>query len=231
MVYINYGYTSVADPSSVEDIPAHLRTFNVLEPEGPDALSTVASIAANNENFYTAIYACVFQRAHALRAFCQDTSGRPFSTMLTCIPTAYYALRHMGSLPAYWIGKPLLVVNSNVSWAQYGPLFDLEQLPRAWDLAERAGAPPAQVDARRSNRLWLIEMMWRDIFENDVAGNGPWFSAPRVLARIKHLPDIDSRIPELRAIYERAHERQHASAKMPPEILFAAWPSTSRTSQ
>jgi glycosyltransferase involved in cell wall biosynthesis len=230
MVYLNYGYTSVADPSSVEDIPAHLRTFNVLEPEGPDTLKTVASIAANNENFYTAIYACVFQRAHALRAFCQDTSGRPFSTMLTCIPTAYYALWHMGNLPAYWIGKPLLVVNSNVSWAQYGPLFDLEQLPRAWDLAERAGAPSAEVDARRSNRLWLIEMMWRDIFENDVAANGPWFSARRVLTRIKHLPGIDSKIAELRAIYERAHERRHPSAETRPEILFAAWPPTSPTS-
>ena len=143
--------------------------------------------------------------------------------MLTCIPTSYYVLHYMPEEAAYWIGEPSLVVNSNVSWVDYGPLFDLEQLPRAWDLAERNGADPTAVDRRRANRLWLVAMMWKDIFENDRAGNSPWFSAPRVLTRLKHLPQIEKYIPEMREIYGRAYLGGHPAATMPPESLFSAF--------
>ena len=67
----------------------------------------------------------------------------------------------MADEPAYWIGEPSLVVNSNVSWQDYGVLLELEQLPRTWDLAERMGTPPGEVDRRRANRLWLVELMWK----------------------------------------------------------------------
>lgn len=223
LIYLNYGYTSVSDPLSVVDLNAFLTNYNVLEPSAPDELGTVSSLATKSENFYTAIYSHVYRRDHALRAYCQDTSGRAFSTMLSCIPTAYYVLHFMARSQAYWIGEPALVVNSNVSWAPYGPLFDLEQLPRAWDLAEMMGASPNEVDIRRSNRLWLVEMMWRDIFDKDLAGNSAYFSARRVLSRLKHLPALDQRIPEMKAIYERAREKGHPSARLPSDELFLAW--------
>jgi len=87
------------------------------------------------------------------------------------------------------------------------------------------GTAAAAVDTRRSNRLWLVEMMWRDIFENDVANNSPYFSAARVLTRLKHLPTIDERIPEMSAIYRRAYANGHPAAILPPEALFSAWPT------
>ena len=34
--------------------------------------------------------------------------------------------------------------------------------------------------------------------------NSPYFSAPRVLMRLKHLPEIEARIPQMREIYTRA---------------------------
>jgi hypothetical protein len=126
--------------------------------------------------------------------------------------------------PAYWIGDPSLVVNSNVSWVDYGTLFDLEQLPRAWDLAERNGANQGAVDRRRANRLWLVAMMWKEIFENDRANNSPYFNAARVLMRLKHLPEIDAYVPDMHRIYVKAHEAGHPAAGMPPSELFSAFP-------
>jgi glycosyltransferase involved in cell wall biosynthesis len=226
LVYLNYGYTSEPNPLGITDLPAFLDAYNVLEPAGPDEMSTARQLAAKCENFYTAIYSHAYRRDHAMRAYCQDTSGRPFSTMLTCIPTAYYVLHQMPDEAAFWIGEPSLVVNSNVSWIDYGPLFDLEQLPRAWDLAERNGCDPAAVDRRRANRLWLVAMMWKDMFENDRAGNSPYFDAARVLMRLKHLPEIDTYIPELYGIYARAHAAGHPAARMPASELFKAFPGS-----
>jgi hypothetical protein len=101
-----------------------------------------------------------------------------------------------------------------------------------WDLAERAGADAAEVDRRRSNRLWLIEMMWRDMFANDGAGNQAFFDPERVLMRVKHLDAVDKLIPSLRKIYEEAHLRGEPAARKPTDEIFAAWASgPSRTSE
>jgi glycosyltransferase involved in cell wall biosynthesis len=223
LVYMNYGYTSEPTPDQVEDLDKFLDEFNVLQPSCPDELGTVVNIAAKTENFYTAIYSHVYRRDHAMRAYCQDTSGRIFSTMRACIPTAYYVLHNMADAPAYWIGEQALVVNSNVSWADYGALLDLEHLPAAWDLAERMGCPAEQVDMRRANRLWLVEMMWRDMFENDKAGNSSYISARRVIMRLRHLPEFEKHVTEFRRIYTVAHKAGNPAAALAPSILFGAF--------
>ncbi len=220
LIYMNYGYTSEKDPGTVTDFDVFLSNFNILEPAGPDEVATVKALAAKCENFYTAIYSHVYRRDHGMRSYCQDTSERPFSTMLSCIPTSYYTLHYMADASAYWIGEPSLVVNSNVSWQAYGTLLDLEQLPRAWDLAERMGCPPQEVDRRRANRLWLVELMWREIFEDDRAGNAAYFSAARVLMRLKHLDGFSKHIAAFRAIYTKAHDAGHPAARQDPSRLF-----------
>lgn len=223
LIYLNYGYTSEANPSSVTDIPSFLASYNLLERAGPDEFAPVKAIAAKCENFFTAIYSHVYRRDHALRSYCQDTSGRIFSTMLSCVPTAYYVLNYMADEPAYWVGEPALVVNSNVSWQEYGVLLELEQLPRTWDLAERMGTPADQVDRRRANRLWLVEMMWKEVFENDKAGNSAYFSPSRSLMRLKHLPEIDKHIPQFASIYDRAYRTGHPAASLSTNELFSAF--------
>ncbi|MDJ0447112.1 DUF4214 domain-containing protein [Methylocystis sp. JR02] len=223
LIYMNYGYSSEQDPGSIADLQAYLDGYNVLEPAGPDEAAPVKRLAAKCENFFTAIYSHVYRRDHGIRSYCQDTSGRIFATMRACVPTAYYVLNYMADEPAYWIGTPSLVVNSNVSWAAYGPMLDLEHLPRSWDLAERVGCDPADVDRRRANRLWLVEMMWRDIFENDTVGNSAYCSAPRILMRLKHLKALSERIPEMRKIYEGAYAAGQFGALWKPEELFAAF--------
>lgn len=223
LVYMNYGYTTESDPAKVVDPVAFLDNFNVLQEAGPDDLGTVAALAAKTENFYTAIYSHVYRRDHAIRAYCQDTSGRIFATMRACIPTTAYVLSQMGAAPAYWIGEQMLVVNSNVSWAAYGPMLDLEHLPEAWDMAERIGCPQVEVDYRRANRLWLVEMMWRQLFQNDSAGNGAYISAERVLLRLQHLDEIFRFVPALRSIYEEAYRANSPAARLEPAILFSAF--------
>jgi tetratricopeptide (TPR) repeat protein len=223
LIYLNYGYSSEDNPANVTDLTAFLDGYNVLQPSCPDEVAPVKRLAAKTENFYTAIYAQVYRRDHALRAYGQDTSGRIFSTMLTCVPTAYYVLNYMAEEPGYWVGEPALVVNSNVSYTDYVALLDLEHLPRAWDLAERMGADPGEVDRRRSNRLWLVKLMWQQIFENDATGNSAYLSPSRVLTRLKHLPELDEHIGEFMAIYRRARDAGHPAATIPTEILFAAF--------
>lgn len=223
LVYMNYGYTSEPTPDNVQDLDAFLDAFNVLQPPCPDEEGDVASIAAKTENFYTAIYSHVYRRDHALRSYCQDTSGRIFATMRSCIPTTCYVLGEMPNAPAYWIGEPALVVNSNVSWADYGPMLDLEHLPESWDMAERIGCPVEQVDMRRSNRLWLVEMMWRQLFEDDRVGNINFISAPQVIMRLRHLPEFEKYVPDFKRIYAEAHDKANPAAAMPPETLFRAF--------
>jgi glycosyltransferase involved in cell wall biosynthesis len=226
LIYLNYGYSSEQNPANVGDLASFLANYNELEPPGPDEFAPVRRLAAKCENFFSAIYSHVYRRDHALKSYCQNTDGRVFSTMLACIPTTHYVLNYMAEELAYWIGEPSLVVNSNVSWTDYGTLLELEHLPHAWDLAERMGSDAGEVDRRRANRLWLVEMMWKEIFENDRAGNSAYFSASRCLMRLKHLNELDKHIPEFMAIYERARKAGHPAAVMTTEELFGAFNRT-----
>jgi tetratricopeptide (TPR) repeat protein/glycosyltransferase involved in cell wall biosynthesis len=230
LIYMNYGYTTEGNPANVVDLDAFLASYNTLEPASPDEFLPVKHMAAKTENFFTAIWSHVYRRDHALRSYCQDTSGRIFSTMRSCVPTAYYVLNFMADEMAFWIGEQALIVNSNVSWTEYAPLFELEQFPRTWDLAERMGTDSADVDRRRANRLWLTEIMWRQILEQeDRTGNSRYFSAARVLLRLKHLKEIDKHIPEFSAIYDRARKAGHPAATLPTDELFSAFESVSKS--
>jgi hypothetical protein len=223
LIYLNYGYTSEGDPANVPDFDAFLDHYNVLQPACADEFSNVAQIAAKTENFYTAIYSHIYRRDHGMRSYCQDTSGRTFSTIAACIPTTNYVLRYMMESPAYWLGEPQLVMNSNVSWSDYGAMLELEHLPAAWDLAERAGSPVEQVDMRRANRLWLTEMNWRDLFENDVVGNAAYISPQRTIMRLCHLPEFEKYAPEFGRIYQVAHNAGNPAAALDPAVLFGAF--------
>jgi hypothetical protein len=44
--------------------------------------------------------------------------------------------------------------------------------------------------------------------------------------RLKHLPEIDTYIPELYSIYVRAHAAGHPAARMPASELFKAFPAS-----
>lgn len=227
LIYPHYSCTYEKDPSNVSgDIGAFIESCPMTSPATEDQFGFVHEIAPNNENLFTAIYCLIFRRDHALRAYSQDTSGRPFSTMKTSIPTTYYVLNYMMQEKAYWIGQPMLVVNFNVSWNKYASLQILERVPEAQDLAERMGSDSLRMDRWRENLMPGFVHYWTEILENDQAENAPFFSPDRVVMRMKHLDKFSQIVPDLLEVYERARLKKNPVAQMPARELFAAFQET-----
>jgi hypothetical protein len=140
--------------------------------------------------------------------------------MLTAIPTTYHVLHNMMDEPGYWIGEPQIVVNMNVSWLRYAPLWILERIPEVYELAEQQGGPREQIDRWRRHTLSRMPHYLREIFENDPYGNAMFFSLRRLVWRFKHLREFSAVCPTLREIYARAHANGCPSAELPPNRIF-----------
>lgn len=225
LVYLNYAYTREDDARKVTDLDRFLADGIAVVAPGPVVYGPIHEIATKSENFFTAIYCLVFRRDHALRAYSQNTEGRPFSTMLTSIPTSYHVLSQMMDEPGCWVGEPQLVVNMNVSWMKYASLWVLERLPELFDTAEVVGADPEEVDHWRAHNVPGVGHFFKEILENDVAGNAEYFSPTRLVARFKHVEAFAREVPRLKAIYEAAHARGHAAARVTTDEVFAAFRS------
>ncbi|MCF6281522.1 MAG: glycosyltransferase [Candidatus Polarisedimenticolaceae bacterium] len=220
LVYLNYAFTRIEDARTVTDFDAFFNEAIPIVSEEPNLEGPIRNICARNENFFTAIYTLVFRRDHAIKAYSQDTSGRPFSTMLTCIPTTYYVLNHMMDDFGVWIGKPQLIVNMNVSWLKYAPLWILERIPEVYEVAEEHGVPSDQMDRWRRHTLSGIISYFRVIFEDDPLNNAAYFRPDRLVRRFKHLPEFTLVYSELAMIYSSANSEGHPAASKPVSIVF-----------
>jgi len=228
LVYLNYAFTHIEDARTIKDFEDFFSKATPIVPPEEDIYGPIRTICARNENFFTAIYTLVFRRDHALRAYSQDTSGRPFSTMLTCIPTTYYVLNKMMDEPGVWIGEPQVVVNMNVSWLKYAPLWILERLPEVYELAEHYGAAQKEVDRWRRHTLKTVAHYFKEIYTNDPHGNAAFFEPERLVRRFRHLPEFAGIEPELRKIYTTAQEAGHPAAARPIAEVFSAGESRAR---
>ena len=220
LVYLNYAYTNIADAEMVGDVEQFLKSGIPIRPPCPNLFASIATLSTLAENFFTAIYCLVYRRDHALRAYSQNTSGRPFSTMLTCIPTSHYVCQHMMNEAGYWIGEPGLLVNMNVSWDRYAPLWVLERLPELYDLAEQRGANPNEVDRWRVHNLPGTLHYLKQIYFSDTENNIQYFSIERFIARHKHLLEFKSSLRDFMAIYEKAFKNGHSAAPLEPVKLL-----------
>jgi hypothetical protein len=190
-------------------------------PATSDQVGTVRDVCVRNENFFTAIYTLVLRRDHALLAYSQNTSGRPFSTMLTCIPTTYYVLNNMMDEPAVWVGAPQIVVNMNVSWMRYAPLWILERIQEVYDMAELQGVSRWEMDRWREHSLPSVVHFFKDILETDPEANAQFFSPRRLVERLHHLPTFQAACEEgLVQIYCRAFLEQKVAAREHPLHVF-----------
>ncbi|MDJ0447123.1 glycosyltransferase family 2 protein [Methylocystis sp. JR02] len=170
LIYLNYSYTHFDSPDDLKDVDELMRSATAIaEPTESKFHEKIVEFAAHNENFFTAIYACVFRRDHALGAFCQFTDDPPFSSMRSCIPTTKYVLENMLDRPGFWVGSTQLVVNMNVSWIRYAPIWHMERLVEVFDLAEERGVPPEKIMRyRRSNIGQVLHFLPKIFEENDV---------------------------------------------------------------
>ncbi|HEY4156889.1 MAG TPA: glycosyltransferase family 2 protein [Polyangiaceae bacterium] len=216
LIYTNYAYTHFDRPEEIQDANAVIHAARAISPRVEDAFAErLSEIAARSENCFTAIYCLIYREDHARLAYGQDTSGRPFSTLPSTVPSADYVCRHMLGRPAYWIGRPCTVVNLNVSWLRYATLFILERFPELFDLMQEKGVPAADVDQLRSEHVRQIPGWFTKIFTSAEDENRPLFSPERLVRRFGHLPAFVACWPELRDIYRRAWDEGRAGVGAP----------------
>jgi FkbM family methyltransferase len=207
LVYLNYAFTHIEDARTISSMDDFFRSATPIVPAEEDRMGPIKDFCARNENFFTAIYTLVFRRDHAIHAYSQNTSGRPFSTMLTCIPTTYHVLHRMMDEPGIWIGEPQIVVNMNVSWMKYAPLWILERIPEVYSLAEMKGAAQEDVDRWRNHTLPSVANYSDVIYQDDPLGNAEYFNPARLIRRFKHVRDFPKYEAILRKLYARADAR------------------------
>ena len=220
LIYLNYAYTSHNAPRTIEDIDGFIASATPITPPCDDQCAPISEIATLTENFFTAIYCLIFRRDHAIKAYSQDIVGRPFSSLLTCIPTAYYVCNFMFGEIGQWIGQPCVVVNMNVSWMKYAPLWRLERLPELYELAEMRGAIPKEVERWRIHNIQGALHFLNDIYFNDPEGNLQFFSLERFIRRHKHLPEFRSELAKFMHVYGQAYEQGRVRGESPQELLM-----------
>lgn len=225
MVYLNYACTGLKAPPAPGEEDELIRSAAPVAEGGPNRyVPTLRTVAALHENLFTAIYTCVFRRDHALLAYGQNVAGAPFSSLECSAPSAPYALKALLGRPAYWVGRPGLVVNLNVSWKEHGLLWVLERMPELCDLAERMGVDTAGLDACRANLCRAAAENVRKIYFSTEAATRQSFSLARLLERCKHLDDFRHyQVPLLWDLYRRAHSAGLAAGEPPPDELFARY--------
>jgi glycosyltransferase involved in cell wall biosynthesis len=226
MVYLNYAYTNFNEPEQLASAEQLIAKATTIAPGGPNRYAaTLREIAGLNENLFTAIYACVFRRDHAMRAYQTDTRGAPFTSMRTCIPSSVYTLATLCERPAWWVGEPAVVVNMNVSWLRWVLLWHLERMPDLYQEAELRGVDRDRLDLYLLQHLTQAEQWVRSVYfeaEDSIRAN---FSLGRLLERCKHLPEFrDRHLPGIRNVYAEAWAAGRVSADtIPPERLFSIY--------
>ncbi|WP_442756796.1 glycosyltransferase family 2 protein [Methylocystis sp. JAN1] len=232
MVYLNYGFTHFNEPESLREARRLVENAQPIGFGGPDRYARkLADVAAFNENLFTAIYACVFRRDHALRAYQLDTRGAPFSSLATCVPSSVYTLSALADRPAYWIGFPSIVVNMNVSWLRWALLWHLERMPDLHDMAELAGVDPDRIDRHRFKHCWNAgEWLREALFDSEDAIRAG-VSVARLIERCRHLPVFkDQEGAKVAEVYRKAWEAGRAVADHdPPETLFSRYGNSHET--
>jgi glycosyltransferase involved in cell wall biosynthesis len=222
MVYLNYAYTHFDDPEALANPRDVIAASTPVAAGGPNRyVARLRGVAALNENLFTAIYACVFRRDHAIRAYTLDVSGEPFTTLRTCVPSTVYSMTMLLDRPAYWVGEPAIVVNMNVSWREWVLLWHLERMPELYDWAELAGLDVEKISIYRWNHAQGGADHVRQIYAASEALRAH-FDIERFLERSKRLERFRAEVvPALAEAYENAwREGRTPHGAPPPDQLF-----------
>jgi glycosyltransferase involved in cell wall biosynthesis len=223
LIYTNYAFTRFDKPEDLDDVEQVIRGAKAISREVRDEFSErIADIAAKSENCFTAIYCLIYRADHARKAYHQDVSGRPFSSLSTTVPTAEYVCRNMLDRPGYWIGDPCVVVNMNVSWLRYASLFILERFPELYELMQANGVAAEKVDQLRAKHVSNICGWFPKVFTDEERDNRAFFSTGRLVRRFAHVPAFRGKWPKLRKIYADAFRRGEVDdPSLTPEQLDA----------
>jgi glycosyltransferase involved in cell wall biosynthesis len=146
LINLNYNVNNEPAPANASYLPLYLESAQNYSLGTQSFSAKIKHVTGLNENFYTAIYSFVVKRSYAWRIYHQKTSGQPFSSLQTCVPTSKYILAEMMEEPGYWLNHPSITVNANVSWQRYIPIWLLDRLQDVYDLAIENGTPIENVN-------------------------------------------------------------------------------------
>lgn len=220
LIYLNYAYSHSDAPRDLNELKLYQAEGICVAPHPEDQIGLIKELSTLNENFFTSIYALIFRKDHAVGAYTQDTSGKPFSTLKTCVPTTAYVLERMFQEKGYFISQPALCVSLTVSWMRYAPLYILERFP---DIFDRAISQGASIEGIRMiqekmfpNSLGLL----KEVYQSDEEIR-EGFSMERFISRHQMLIPFKTHSREIRDIYERAWKNQRviADLKSPSELF------------
>ncbi len=200
-IYTNYAYTHLTIDAFADQDDLISKRTPIAAPSENRYVPRLLDIAGSTENFFTAIYCCVFRADHARAAYGQDTSGQPFTSLLTCVPTTQYVLDALLERPAYWIGDPAILVNMNVSWLRYADLWVLERFPEMYQRFEEAGVSSQIVDSYRVRSVPGVVQYISESVKNR-SENWQHISLQRLFSTYRHLPEFQERLPEIRELIE-----------------------------
>ncbi len=218
LLYLNYSYTNESkySTSNVEKI---INTSTPVVEPSSDYKDYIFNICAKSGNIFTGIYCIIFRRDHAIKTFSQNTEGRPFSSMLTSIPTTYYILNNMMNEKAYWVGSPSITVNLNVSWKKYAPVWILARLPEAFSMAKRYGASP-NIDKWLDDLVPHVVYWFKFIFKKNKYKESDLISIRNLINTFKKIPRFNDVVYEMRDIYKRAYKNGHPIAIEKSSVIF-----------
>lgn len=223
MAYLNYACTDFDQPEPTTNPAKIIEAATMIGYGGPNRrVDELREVAGLNESLFTEISACVFRADHAKRAYQQDVRGGPWSSLLTCVPSAVYALSALADRPAWWVGEPAVVVNMDASWFRRVLLWYLERVQDLFDLSEMAGIDSARIDRYRQHHVrhagtWVRQALFAA--EDDVRTR---ISVDRFLERTKHVAAVRPEIPLMYSAYADAWDAGCVVADtFPPDELFA----------
>jgi glycosyltransferase involved in cell wall biosynthesis len=220
LVYLNYAYSHGDLPGDLHEVKSFIQSGTPLVPVPQDVRDLTKNISVVNENFFTSIYALIFRKDHAVGAYTQDTSGRPFSNLVTCVPTTAYVISRMFDEMAYFVSQPALCVSLAVSWMRYAPLYHLERYPDMFQGALQHGAPPEGILALQEKLFPHGMGQLRLVYDADEEIRSQ-FSMERWILRHRHLHPFQNNLTEIRDIYGRAWAAGKVLADTKsPEIFF-----------
>ena len=223
LVYTNYAYTHFERPQDLERVEDVVRSGILISPNVQDQhVDRISALCALSENCFTAIYCLIFREDHARAAYGQDTSGLPFSSLPTCVPTTHYIVERLFDRPGYWVGDPCVVVNLNVSWNRYAALYMLERFPDIFERMEAQGADPSAIRFLKDRHASGLPHWVREIYFGGQREHLPHFSMARLVRRFREVPGFMRIWPTLQALHQRAlAEGRSDDPAMTPERLQA----------
>ena len=162
----------------------------------------VIEMASKTENFFTAIYCCIFRSDHAKKCFEYYDEQKPFESLEGCVPTTKYVLDHLLSEAGYWYGKNLITINTNVSWLKFADLWVIDRFPEIYNRFENAGVARSNIDKYRIRSIEGVKYHLEDAI-NKSSSNLMKLQLSHLVSGYKHLAEFKNNVDFFKRLLNR----------------------------